>query len=67
MLNYKGKTLCNLGRYEESLECFEKVIEFDPENKHALAGKYLTLRKLGRNKEARDLSFKAVGSNIFKK
>ncbi|MDH3489686.1 MAG: tetratricopeptide repeat protein [Nitrosopumilus sp.] len=33
--NYKGVVLRSLGRYEESMECFNKSLEIDPRDKHA--------------------------------
>lgn len=33
--NYKGVVLRSLGRYEESMECFNKSLEIDPRDKQA--------------------------------
>ena len=33
--NYKGVALRSLGRYEESMECFNKSLEIDPRDKFA--------------------------------
>ena len=33
--NHKAVALRSLGRYEESLECFNKSLEIDPRDKHA--------------------------------
>ncbi|MCV0392098.1 MAG: tetratricopeptide repeat protein [Nitrosopumilus sp.] len=33
--NHKGVALRSLGRYEESMECFNKSLEIDPRDKHA--------------------------------
>ncbi|EIJ64934.1 tetratricopeptide repeat protein [Candidatus Nitrosopumilus salaria BD31] len=33
--NYKGVALRSLGRYEESMECFNKSLEIEPRDKHA--------------------------------
>lgn len=33
--NYKGVALRSLGRYEESMECFNRSLEIDPRDKHA--------------------------------
>ena len=33
--NYKGIALRSLGRYEESMECFNKSLEIDPRDKNA--------------------------------
>jgi tetratricopeptide (TPR) repeat protein len=59
-LNYKGKALYNLEMYENALKCFKKAIEFDPENKDALAGMYMALQKLGKHEEAKELAFKGL-------
>ena len=33
--NYKGVALRSLGRYEESMECFNRSLEIEPRDKHA--------------------------------
>ncbi|NND87575.1 MAG: tetratricopeptide repeat protein [Nitrosopumilus sp.] len=33
--NHKGVALRSLGRYGESMECFNKSLEIDPRDKHA--------------------------------
>jgi len=33
--NYKGVALRSIGRYDESLECFNKSLELDPRDKTA--------------------------------
>ena len=33
--NYKGVALRSIGRYEESMECFNKSLEIDPRDKKA--------------------------------
>ena len=33
--NYKGVALRSMGRYEESMECFNKSLEIDPRDKKA--------------------------------
>ena len=33
--NNKGIVLRSLGRYEESMECFNKSLEIEPRDKHA--------------------------------
>ncbi|MDH3339833.1 MAG: tetratricopeptide repeat protein [Nitrosopumilus sp.] len=33
--NHKGVALRSLGRYEESMECFNKSLEIDPRDKQA--------------------------------
>lgn len=41
-----------LGRYEEALECFDKILEKYPDNHYALEGKGTMLERLGRREEA---------------
>ena len=33
--NYKGVALRSLGRYVESMECFNRSLEIEPRDKHA--------------------------------
>ena len=33
--NYKGAALRSLGRYEESIECFNRSLEIEPRDRHA--------------------------------
>ncbi len=33
--NYKGVALRSLGRYVESMECFNKSLQIEPRDKHA--------------------------------
>ena len=33
--NHKGVALRSLGRYDESVECFNRSLEIDPRDKHA--------------------------------
>jgi tetratricopeptide (TPR) repeat protein len=33
--NYKGVALRSLGRYVESMECFNRSLEIDPRDQHA--------------------------------
>ncbi|MDH3780159.1 MAG: tetratricopeptide repeat protein [Nitrosopumilus sp.] len=33
--NFKGVALRSLGRYEESMECFNKSLEIEPRDKYA--------------------------------
>ncbi|MDH5568840.1 MAG: tetratricopeptide repeat protein [Nitrosopumilus sp.] len=33
--NHKGVALRSLGRYEESMECFNKSLEIEPRDRHA--------------------------------
>ena len=46
----KGVALLNLGKYNESIAYFDKVLAEKPTNKHALAGKELDLAALSKIK-----------------
>lgn len=48
----KGFILTQLGRYEDAIECFDKVIKIDPFHKSVWAKKAEVLIKLKRNDEA---------------
>ena len=62
----KGLTLYNLGRYEESLEVYDKVLEASPRiepyviDVSALEGKGDALRALNRNQEALEAYNEAI-------
>jgi tetratricopeptide (TPR) repeat protein len=47
-----GVLFYNTGKYEESIECFDKIIEINPASKTAFGYKGLSLQKLKRNQEA---------------
>lgn len=51
-LSARAYSFYELGRYEESLECFDKILEKYHDNQYALEGKGTMLEKLGRKKEA---------------
>ena len=51
-LSARAYSYYELGRYEESLECFDKILEKYPDNQYALEGKGAMLEKLGRKKES---------------
>ena len=48
----EGDILYEQGRYEEALECFNKVLEINPNCADAWSRMGLSLAKLGRYKEA---------------
>ena len=51
--NYMGETLLEMGRpIEEALDCYEKVIEIEPDHGHAWERKSQLLDELGRGQEA---------------
>ncbi len=53
-LKYKAYSLYFLGRFEDAIACYDKVIEVEPDNPSPYAGKSKALEKLGRLEEARD-------------
>ena len=56
----EGTGLYQLGRYEEALEAFMKVIELDPKNVIAWRKKGAALGKLGRHEEALEAFVRAI-------
>ncbi|MBE2899606.1 hypothetical protein DNK57_02015 [Methanothermobacter thermautotrophicus] len=58
--NNKGIVLGELGRYDEALGCFEKVLEINPEDHRAWYMKGEVLEKLGRCEEALESYRKAL-------
>jgi tetratricopeptide (TPR) repeat protein len=46
--------LNRLGRYEEAVDCYGKVIKIDPKNTDAWNGKIGALKQLGREEEAQN-------------
>ena len=48
----KGLALDNLGRYEEAIKCYDKVIEIEPNHAYAWYYKSLALDQFGENDEA---------------
>jgi len=53
-LKYKAYSLYFLGRFEDAIACYDKVIQVEPDNPSPYAGKSKALEKLGRFEEARD-------------
>jgi tetratricopeptide (TPR) repeat protein len=51
-LTNKGTALDQLGRYEEAVECFDKVLEINPKDAEALNNKGSSLIKMNRYEEA---------------
>ena len=56
----KGFTFMELGKYEASISCFQKVIELDPSQHEAYNNIGVCLTKLGRYEEAASAVEKAV-------
>jgi len=48
----KGTSFLEDGRYEEALDCFEKILAYDPGNPEIWNKKGATLRSMGRYDEA---------------
>lgn len=59
----KGVALAKLGKYEEAIECYDKVIELNPNYAPAWYNKGVALAKLGRYEEAIECYKKAVELN----
>ncbi len=60
-LKYKAYSLYFLGRFEDAIACYDKVIEVEPDNPSPYAGKSKALEKLGRLVEARECYKQAKG------
>ena len=56
----KGTHLLEDAKYDEALECFDKVLSLDPKNTHAWNQKGVALRSLGRYDEAIECFNKAL-------
>jgi len=56
----KGIFLFCLGKYEESIRCFNQIIFINPSSKTAFGYKGLALRKLNRHKDAVECYKKAL-------
>ena len=59
----KGWNLKNDGKYEEAIDCFDKIIEIDPESDHPWFAKGMSLYKLSKYHEALFCYDKAIGIN----
>ncbi|MEZ6093784.1 MAG: alkaline phosphatase family protein [Pirellulaceae bacterium] len=55
-----GSTFLKLGRWQEALHCFARVLELDPDHVRALHGSARALIKLKQNDEALDLALRSV-------
>ena len=56
----KGTRLLEDAKYDEALECFNKILSLDPKNTHAWNQKGVALRSLGRYDEAIECFNKAL-------
>jgi len=52
-IKYKSYSLYFLERFEDSIACYDKAIEIEPDNPSHYSGKSKALDKLGRFEEAR--------------
>ena len=59
-LDNKGLALYNLGKYEEAIEWYDKVLKIDPNDVNALNNKGLALNNLGKYQEAIEWYDKAL-------
>jgi len=48
----KGVAFVDMGKFKEALDCFDKALKLQPNNKHAWLGKGHALERLGKNGEA---------------
>ena len=55
----KGNALLIQKRYEEAIECYDKVIRLNPEDYHAWHNKGESLKELGRDDKAEECFAKA--------
>ena len=53
-IQYKAYSLYFLERFEDSIACYDKAIEIEPDNPSHYAGKSKALDNLGRFEEAKD-------------
>ena len=54
-LNFKGYSVGESGKYQESINIFEKVLNLDPENIYALKNIGVCFRELGKYQESIDI------------
>jgi tetratricopeptide (TPR) repeat protein len=60
MLLEKGQLLSILGRHEQSIECYDKILKTDSNNLTALKNKILSLVSLGKYTDTLELLSKAL-------
>ncbi|NIS59931.1 MAG: tetratricopeptide repeat protein [Proteobacteria bacterium] len=56
----KGVSLCNVGRFEEAISCFDKALSTDPQNYHAWLNKGVAVGTLGYAEEELECYDKAL-------
>ena len=62
-LNNKGASLENLGKYQEAIACYNRVLEINPRDAGAWSNKGNALNKLGKLQEAVDCYDRALEIN----
>jgi tetratricopeptide (TPR) repeat protein len=60
-LNQKGVELRKQGRYDEAVDCFDRILEIDPDSMAANNNKGVALRTMGRYQDAEPYLAKVVG------
>ena len=59
----RGISLFHLGKHQEAIECFDRVIEINPENIEAWYNKGLILKNLGEHQEAIECFDRVIEKN----
>ncbi|MEE9151384.1 MAG: tetratricopeptide repeat protein, partial [Thermoplasmata archaeon] len=59
----RANAFYELGRHDDALDCFDKILETYPDNHYALEGKGAMLEMLGRNEEALQCYKEAIDLN----
>ncbi len=62
-LNKKGSFLYDQGKYQEAIDCYDKALRVNPNNKYALNGKGIALNSQGKYQEAIEYYDKALRVN----
>jgi lipoprotein NlpI len=62
-----GVTLHNLGRYNEAMEAYDKVLEVNPDNTVYLINKGLALGYVGRREEGNEIIHKIIPPMKYRK
>jgi tetratricopeptide (TPR) repeat protein len=57
----KGIGFYNLNRYDEAIQAYDRALELNPQDPEVWKNKGYTFNKLGKNKEANECFWKAIG------